>query len=751
MKRLFLVVFSVSLLIPMLGMSYPTQAEGAPMHGRQPFLKPTPVYAFIENRGQLHPAVRFYARSGNQAVYLTDQGMVFDLVRVKETGAAGGESYRGEMERLVFSLSPVGMQGRPSLRGLRQIKTAFHFFKGSDPGKWITHVPAYEQVMWKGVYSGIDMLLSCTDRGVEYAFALQPGSDPGIIRMGYQGIDRLWVDSEGSLVLETPFGPLKETAPLTYEVTGRRRNGISARFWTEEAAGRGQPLVYGFELGRYAANAELLIDPTLIYSSFLGGGSNEYGWGVAVDSSGCAYVAGYTASTDFPTENGYQPDYGGGDWDAFVTKYSADGSSVVYSSYLGGTLNDEGHGLTVDSAGCAYVTGYTRSTDFPTTPGAYDTTHNGGPDVFVTKLSSDGSSLAYSTYLGGSDETVHGDNPLDVAVDTSGWAYVTGRTFSSDFPTTTGAYQTTKNNGTGTPDIFVAKFNSSGSALLYSTYLGGSATDYGYGIAVDGSGYGYVGGWTNSTDFPTQDPFQVANGGKADAVVFKLNPAGGGASDLIYSTYLGGDEDDAGLDASLDSSGNAYITGYTCSSTDFPTQSAYQSAFAGGVSDAFVTKMAADGQSLSYSTYLGGGDDAHATGIPESGFGIVVLGSNPYIVGYTNATDFPTAKAYQDENAGGYDLFLTKFAPGGGSLDYSTYIGGSNNDIGLRVAVDTSGYAFATGYVGDGFPQVNPAQSSGFGGGTYDAFILKYDGENAPAGNPALVPALFLLLLSSNP
>jgi hypothetical protein len=419
-----------------------------------------------------------------------------------------------------------------------------------------------------------------------------------------------------------------------------------------------------------------------------------------------------------------------------VTKYSADGSTVVYSSYLGGSLNDEGHGVTVDSSGCVYVTGYTRSDDFPVTPGAYDSTHNGGPDVFVTKLSADGSSLVYSTYLGGSDETVHGDNSLDIAVDHWGNAYVTGRTFSSDFPTTQGAFQTMKNNGTATPDIFVSKFNPAGSRLLYSTYVGGSATDYGYGIAVDRSGSAYVGGWTNSTDFPTTPKaFQTAIGDiigdTTDAVVFRLIPGRRGPRDLLYATYLGGAQDDAALDLALDSAGTAYVTGYTRSSIDFPiTPGTFQPTFAGGVSDAFVTGVAPGGRSLVCSTYLGGSDDAAASGTPESGFGIAVQGGNTYIVGYTNATDFPTQDAYQGENAGMIDLFLTIFSPGQKTLGHSTYIGGMNNDIGLRVAVDGAGNAYATGYVGDGFPQVNPAQAS-FGGSTYDAFVLKYGNDTS--------------------
>jgi len=710
-----------------------TGAEGFQQAGKTPFLKPSSGPAFIENRGQINGAVQFYARSGHQAVYVADGRVVFDLVRQKQNGLKGTPGTPSR-ERLVFSLRVVGARETARFQGLEETGTLFHFFKGSDSTKWAPHVPTFRKLVCKEIYPGTDMILSFTDQGMEYAFEVRAGADPGQIQLAYEGVDGIRLDDEGSLVVDTPLGPMKETAPVLLQEAGGERKAACGGFSVNTPGRRVMGLSCGFDLPEYDREGTLVIAPTLIYSSFLGGSKQEYGWGVAVDGSGCAHVTGYTASTDFPTENGYQPDYGGGNWDAFVTKYRPDGSTVAYSSYLGGSLNDEGHGLTVDSTGCAYVTGYTRSDNFPTTAGAYDTTHNGGPDVFVTKLSADGSTLVYSTYLGGSDETVHGDNPLAIAVDWRGNAYVTGRTFSGDFPTTRRAFQTAKSNGTATPDIFVSSFNTAGSRLLYSTYLGGSATDYGYGIAVDRWGCAYVGGWTNSTDFPiTPKAFQTTIGDiigdTTDAVVLRLIPAGRGPRDLAYATYLGGAQDDAALDLALDSAGTAYVTGYTRSSLDFPiTPSAFQPAFAGGVSDVFMTGVTPDGRSLSYSTYLGGSDDAAASGAPESGFGIAIQGAYVHIVGYTNATDFPTRDAYQAENAGMIDLFLSKLSPGVGTLDHSTYIGGVNNDIGLRVAVDRAGNAFATGYVGDGFPQVNPAQAF-FGGSTYDAFILKYDDD----------------------
>ena len=429
-------------------------------------------------------------------------------------------------------------------------------------------------------------------------------------------------------------------------------------------------------------------------------------------------MCGYTASSDFPTANGYESDYGGGAYDAFVSKFNAAGNGVIYSTYLGGSAGDAGIGLAIDGSGNVYVTGYTESDNFPTTEDAYDTSHNGGPDVFVTKLDPDGDDLIYSTYLGGSTAG-SGDDALRIAVDASGCAYVTGRTFSDDFPTTAGVFQTAKNNGTTTSDIFVTKFNDDGSDLVYSTYLGGSATDRARGMALDDDGNVCISGWTDSTDFPTKDPYQGSNSGGRDIVLAKLNSTG---SALIYSTYYGGSNNDLAYGLALDASGNTYIAGPT-DSTDFPTESAFQSIYGGGDGDCFVARFTPDGDDVDYATYLGGTghDFCHD---------IVLKGTEPYVTGPTNSVNFPTENPYHDSLVGNYDVFITKFNSSGETLSYSTYLGGEEADGGVRISLDTTGNVFATGVSSDGFPLVDPYQST-YGGGASDAFVLKYYGENA--------------------
>jgi hypothetical protein len=394
----------------------------------------------------------------------------------------------------------------------------------------------------------------------------------------------------------------------------------------------------------------------LVYSTYLGGNARAWATGIAVDSSGNAYVAGKTTSTDFPTANAFQKTNKAtlaARCTTFVAKLNSAGTDLVYSTYLGGSLEDWSHGIAVDSSGHAYVTGSTVSVDFPIVKPLQAvnkaTPKTGSVTAFVAKLSSTGSAMVYSTYLGGSG----GESGQGIAVDPSGNAYLTGYTFSTDFPTV----KPLQANDRGDFDAFVAKLNAAGSALVYSTYLGGSSVDYGYGIAVDSFGNAYVTGRTYSTDFPTADPLQPSYGGDLDAFVAKLNAAG---SALVYSTYLGGSRYDEGNGIAVDFAGNAYVTGLTYSS-NFPTANAFQPTCGGcgSYADAFVTKLNAAGSALVYSTYLGGGSDEYGYGIALDSAG------NPYVTGQTSSTDYPTVNPLQPNNRGSFDAFVTKIAAPG--------------------------------------------------------------------------------------
>jgi hypothetical protein len=447
-----------------------------------------------------------------------------------------------------------------------------------------------------------------------------------------------------------------------------------------------------------------------------------------VDSSGNAYVIGTAYSNYIPTVNPFQASNKSQTGTVFVTKFNASGTALVYSTYLGGSGSDWGSAIAVDSAGSAYLTGQTCSSDFPTAL-PLQASLKGACDAFVSELNPAGTSLVYSTFLGGSGIGVSGSTAYDrgtsIAVDSSGSAYVTGVTWSTDFPTVN-PIQGYGSNG----DAFLCKFSADGTALIYSTYLGGSGTDQGSGIAVDSSGSGYVIGSTNSTDFPTVNPLQAHPGGTfanwyGTGFVAKMNPTG---SALVYSTYLGGSVKEGGNGIAVDSSGNAYLTGATWS-PDFPTVDpieTYQSKTA--ADNAFVAKLNSAGSALIYSTFLGGSGCLYPPGPQPGGdeaLGIAIDSTGvAYVAGETCSTDFPTVNAIQaSNNDTGYHVPYTSFVAclnaAGSALAYSTYLGGTYVTQANAIAVDSSGNAHVGGWSEAGFPTVNPIQA-----GPAGAFVV---------------------------
>jgi hypothetical protein len=470
----------------------------------------------------------------------------------------------------------------------------------------------------------------------------------------------------------------------------------------------------GFKIAAYDRTRPLVIDPVLVYSTYLGGSFDDRGLGIAVDTAGNCYVTGYTYSTDFPTQDPLYPN-NAGDIDAFVTRLNPAGDALIYSTYLGGSNSDYGWGIVVDATGNCYVTGFTASSDFPTQDPLF-ASNSGSADAFVTSLSPAGDALVYSTYLGGSDY----DYGYGIAVDATGNCYVTGFTYSTDFPTQDPLFA----SNSGSYDAFVTSLSPAGDALIYSTYLGGSSYDKGYGIAVDATGNCYVTGFTDSTDFPTQDPLYPNNAGDIDAFVTSLSPAGDA---FVYSTYLGGGGDDRGWGIAVDATGNCYVTGYTYS-TDFPTQDPLYPNNAGS-RDVFVTSLSPAGDALVYSTYLGGSSSDYGSGIA------VDTAGNCYVTGFTYSTDFPTQDPLYPNNTGDIDAFVTRLNPAGDALIYSTYLGGSNSDYGWGIAVDATGNCYVTGYTDStDFPTQDPLYPNN--SGSYDAFVTKI-GEG-PAEGPDL-------------
>jgi len=612
---------------------------------------------------------------------------------------------RHKRESLLVHAKFVGANPNAKVIGEEMTSHRTNYFLGNDPSKWHTNVPNYSVVRYRNIYPGIDLKYHGDGHSLKYDFIVKPGADPSQIEIEYGGVNSLSVNAQGDLVVSTQFGDVIERAPYAYQEMGGNRREISCRYVILD---RNR---FSFLLGEsYDRERSLFIDPELSYSTYLGGKGEDYGEGIVVDGAGCAYMTGGTLSTNFPTTNPYDGSLDD-ERDAFITKISASGDSLMYSTYLGGSSADAGCDIALDGSSNVYVMGVTYSTDFPTAS-AYDESFNGYEDIFITKLSATGDSLMYSTYLGGSSDD---RGRRGIAVDNNGCAYVTGYTFSSDFPTAN-AYDGSYN---GYEDVFATKFSAAGDSLIYSTYLGGNDHEWGYDIAVDEEGYAYLTGWTQSKDFPTtSNVYDTTHNGEPDVFAIKLSTSG---DSIAFSTYLGGSAEDQGWGIAVDGEGCAYVTGYTYS-TDFPTANPYDGSWNGGF-DVFLTKLSAAGDSLIYSTYLGGSNSDYGLAIAVDSSG------NAYVTGCLESSDFPTANAYDGSYNGDEDVFVTKLCADGNSLVYSTYLGGSSDDRGYGIAVNDEGCAYVTGFTASptDFPTANPYQSD-FGGGGYDAIVVKFGG-----------------------
>jgi hypothetical protein len=664
---------------------------------------------FEANQGQIDGRVKFLARGSGYALFLTRDEAVFALQRAsrRSTGAKNTAHPQSALSKPIPSESTeyvrmklVEANSASRVSAVDELPGKTNYFIGNDPSKWRRNVPTYARVKYESVYPGVDLIYYGNQQQLEYDFVVAPAADPKAIRLSFPGAE-LSVDDQGNLVLQAKHRQIRFRRPRVYqEIDGKRRT-ITAYYSL-----RGRDTV-GFALASYDSRKPLVIDPRLVYSTYLGGNGNDVGSGIAVDSAGNVYMTGQTTSTNFPTANALQGSFAGGTSDVFIAKINSSGSALLYSTYLGGSADDIGSGIAVDSTGNAFITGYTGSKDFPTANALQPKIGGAVANAFITKISASGSTLLYSTYLGGT--AAYG---YAIAADSAGNGYVTGATTSNDFPTVN-ALQSTY--GGGGSDAFIAKINSSGSALVYSTYLGGSGAEEGDGIAADSAGNAYVVGITTSINFPTANALQPSfGGGFNDAFVAKINASG---SALVYSTYLGGNGNDLGYAIALDSARNVYVTGETIS-TNFPTVNPIQPTFAGGGSDIFVSKINAGGSALVYSTYLGGSNN-------ESGRAIALDSSgNAFVTGQTNSPNFPTVAALQSLN-GTSDVFVTKINANGTALVYSTYLGGSSDDGGRGVAVDATGDAYVNGYTASAnFPTANALQPN-FGFGGADAFVTK--------------------------
>ncbi|HEX2271524.1 MAG TPA: SBBP repeat-containing protein [Pyrinomonadaceae bacterium] len=602
----------------------------------------------------------------------------------------------------VIKATLLGGNTSANVTGLERLITTTNYFIGSDPRRWKTNVPNYAKVKHSGVYPGIDLVFYGNQHLLEYDFIVSPGANPDVIALGFEGITDLRVDNKGDLILRTDAGEIRQSRPIVYQQINGARQIIPARYLIK---GKKQ---IAFQIANYDRSKPLVIDPTLAFSTYLGGSGDDGADGIAVDSAGNAYITGGTLSTDFPiTPGAFQSAKVRSFSDVFVTKMNSTGTAVIYSTYFGGANGERGHAIALDSAGNAYVTGLSDSFDIPTTPGAFRTTPVGTDesDAFAFKLNAAGTALVYSTYLGPT-------GGLGIAADAAGNAYITGQA-NRDYPTTPGAFQTVAG---GSSDAFVTKLNSTGTALVYSTFLGGSGFDAATEIAIDSAGNAFVTGLAEAGFPVTAGAFQTSFNGVSDAFVTKLNSTG---TALVYSTFLGGSGTDFGAGIAINAPGNAYVTGAS-DSVNFPvTPGAFQSLKAAG-QDAFVTELNVAGNGLAYSTYLGGNGNDIGTTIALD------MAGNASVGGLTGSADFPTtADAIQSNYGGNNDAFVTRLNATGTGLVFSTYLGGANLDTARSISVDDAGSIYLVGETRSPDFPITPGAFQTVLGGPADAFVTK--------------------------
>jgi Beta-propeller repeat len=687
--------------------------------------------SFEANQGQTDPRVKFLAHGQGYTLFLTRRGEAV-LTLAKPVPKSTSRQPRASLPAAADNLETAklsttvrmrlaGSATTPQIEGLELLPGKANYFVGSDPKNWRANVSLFAKVNVRDIYPGVDLVYYGNQRQLEYDFVVAPGTDPHSIRMNFAGVKKLSLDTQGGLVLNINGNEIRLQKPRIHqEIDGSRRE-ISGSYSFKNKQ------EVSFEIDTYDTSKPLVIDPTLSYSTYIGG---SFGYGIAADAAGNVYVTGQAG--DFPTTAGafqtVRPSpYGSG----FVTKLNPTGSALIYSTYLGGTSDTDAYAIAVDAAGNAYVVGY-AGPGFPTTPGAFQTADKSkipSINAFVTKLNPTGSALVYSTYVGGS----MWDAANAIALDATGNAYVTGSTASSDFPTTLGAFQPIYRASAQSRNAFVTKLNADGTALLYSTFLGGSNWDQGNGIALDTQANAYVTGTTCSANFPVTplsfqmlylgSPFSQGPGaGPCNAFVTKLSLSTL-AQPVYYSTYLGGTGGDQAAGIAVDAQDNAYVAGTTCS-LDFPVTPLAFQPVSHFQCDAFVTKLNPAGSGPVYSTYLGGASWEYSAGIA------VDTAGNAYVTGITNSLDFPTTPdAFQAANAGA-SAFLTVLNPSGSApLVYSTFLGGDRTSKGTSIALDGLGNAYLTGWTySTSFPTTPGAFQTANQTPHGDGFVAKFSG-----------------------
>jgi len=670
---------------------------------------------FIENKGQWPQEVRYLAKIGGMNAWITNSGVVYDYFQIIKNYNESETLTMTPAEKDNFEWKNTSRKGHVVKMRLVDANTSsvnigsnkqqgyYNYFHGNDKTHWNSNVSLFGDIALNEIYNGVNVKYYFDKNSVRYDYIVKPGADLSQLKLKFEGQESIRINDQGEIVTKTSLGEVTNGKLYSYQNNNGIKNEVECKFIQNPDG------TVGINTTGYDKTKELIIDP-LVYSTFIGGDSDESGVSIAIDPSGDAIITGTTTSSDYPVTLGaYQTTYGGGANDVIVTKLDPSGSSLVYSTLMGGSGYDQGASITVDLLGNAYITGNTYSTNFPTTTEAFQTTSGGETDGFVTKLSPSGA-IVYSTFIGGNDE----DYCWSIKLDASRNAYITGHTASSNFPIIAGAYKTTL---PGQISVFVAKLNPAGSGLVYSTYIGGTFQDFGKAIAVDASGNAFITGSTISSDFPvTYGAYQTTMTGGENPFVTKLNAAG---TALSFSTFIGNSFIAQGTSIAVNSAGNAFITGFS-DSPGFPTTTGAYKTTSGGAWDVFVSEFNIYGSALVYSTFLGGSENDVANSIA------VDINGNAYIAGYTNSADFPsTPDSYQPAIGGNSDAFISELNSTGSGIKYSTFVGKGNKEDGNALAIDVTGNIYLTGYsASSDFPVTQGAFQDTMHGNS-DAFVFK--------------------------
>ncbi|MBI2271837.1 MAG: SBBP repeat-containing protein [Bacteroidetes bacterium] len=652
---------------------------------------------FRKNLGQWDDNILFESGTSGIHMYFMKDGISFASVREVENNTKNRSAHKinaagDKHEYLVWNMKFLGCNKKIKYTSEGERKSKINYLIGNDPSRFVTSTPDYNAIQYHDLYDKIDLRYYSSGNKIEYDYIVKPGGRPDQIKMNFEGIKKVKVKKDGVLEIKTEWGSTTDLAPYSYQVINGVKKQVNVRYYLVDDT------TVGFDCQSDIDPAnDLIIDPVILYYSTYVGATQASSdgltpWGyifdIEADSQGNAYVTGWYDGTGFPTKAGnYDASYNLAT-DVFVFKLNPTGTNIIFGTYVGGNQKDEGNGINIDTQGNVYVTGQTASPNFPTTAGAFDVSYNGVAEAFVLKLNPTGTTLIYSTYLGATSTRGSG-----IVVNGAGEAFISGTTADPAFPVTAGCYDNTFNGGPS--DIFVTKLNAGGSAVLYSTYIGGSAdtgtgsngnygaSEIGYRIRLDGPGDVYVTGWSTANNFPTTagcfDPtYNGSTPPDADAIVFKLSPNGGGATDLKYSTYLGGAYGEIANDIGVNAAGEAFVTGAS-SSNNFPTTPAsydpsYNGPVTSGPSNPFVVRLNSAGSALVYSTFLGFG------GGLEYGMSIRVNSKNQAYVAVPYPTNVPMTSCSYKNIKTGTNVALLKLNSSGSNLLWTGLIGGSGID-----------------------------------------------------------------------